>query len=138
MMKQWYDGYTLEDVGSIYNPNSVMKTVRNNQFHSYWTETSASQSLMEYISLDFNGLSKTIAKLLGGIDIPMDTNGFANDLVTFRSRDDVLTLLIHLGYLAYAQKTSLYSLLHFLMCCGILCLYESEQQKPVGCSKRRG
>lgn len=65
-------------------------------------------------------------------------NVIANDLVTFRSRDDVLTLLIHLGYLAYDQKTSLYSLLHFLMCCGILCLYESEQQKPVWCSKRRG
>ena len=138
MMKQWYDGYTLEDVGSIYNPNSVMKAVRNDQFHSYWTETSASKSLMEYISLDFDGLSKTIAELLGGIDVPVDTNGFANDLVTFRNRDDVLTLLIHLGYLAYAQKTSLYSLLHFLMCCGILCLYESEQQKPVVCSKRRG
>ena len=104
-MKQWYDGYTLEDVGSIYNPNSVMKAVRNNQFHSYWTETSASKSLMEYISLDFDGLSKTIAELLGGIDVSVDTNGFANDLVTFRGRDDVLTLLIHLGYLAYDNET---------------------------------
>ena len=104
-MKQWYDGYMLEDVGSVYNPNSVMKAVRYNRFHSYWTETSAAKSLMEYISLDFDGLSKTIAELLGGIDVSVDTNGFANDLVTFRSRDDVLTLLIHLGYLAYDDET---------------------------------
>lgn len=105
MMKQWYDGYTLEGAGSIYNPNSVMKAVRNNKFLSYWTETSAAKSLMNYISLDFDGLSKTIAELLGGIDVPVDTNGFANDLITFQNRDDVLTLLIHLGYLAYNEET---------------------------------
>ena len=105
MMKQWYDGYTLEDTGSIYNPNSVIKAVHNNKFRSYWTETSAAKSLMNYISLDFDGLSKTIAELLGGIDVPVDTNGFSNDLVTFQNRDDVLTLLIHLGYLSYNEET---------------------------------
>ena len=60
---------------------------------------------MNYISLHFDGLSKTIAELLGGIDVPVDTNGFANDLITFQNRDDVLTLLIHLGYLAYNEET---------------------------------
>ncbi len=105
MMKQWYDGYTLEGAGSVYNPNSVMKALRYNKFRSYWTETSAAKSLMDYISLDFDGLSKTIAELLGGIEVTVDTNGFANDLVTFRNRDDVLTLLIHLGYLAYEEET---------------------------------
>lgn len=102
-MKQWYDGYHLEDTGSVYNPNSVMAAIRNRRFRSYWTETSASRSLMEYISLDFDGMSRTAAELLGGIPVPVDTNGFSNDLVTFRDRDDVLTLLIHLGYLAYDE-----------------------------------
>lgn len=105
MMKQWYDGYTLERIGSVYNPNSVMKALRYNKFRSYWTETSAAKSLMDYISLDFDGLSRTIAEMLGGIEVAVDTNGFANDLVTFRNRDDVLTLLIHLGYLAYKEET---------------------------------
>jgi len=104
-MKQWYDGYTLEHAGSVYNPNSVMKAIRSNKFHSYWTETSAAKSLMDYISLDFDGLSSILAKLLGGIDVFVDTNGFANDLATFQNQDDVLTLLIHLGYLAYDEKT---------------------------------
>lgn len=103
MMKQWYDGYTFGGM-SVYNPNAVMEALRNGEFASYWTETSAAKSLMEYISLDFDGLSKTIAELLGGIEVPVDTNGFANDLVTFRGRDDVLTLLLHLGYLAYDRE----------------------------------
>ena len=104
-MKQWYDGYVLEGVGSIYNPSSVMRALHEQRFRSYWTETSASKSLMEYISLDFDGMSRTAAQLLGGIEVPVDTNGFSNDLVTFRDRDDVLTLLIHLGYLAYNEET---------------------------------
>ena len=104
-MKQWYDGYVFRDAGSIYNPNSVMEAVRNDDFDSYWTQTSAAESLMGYISLDFDGLSKTVAELIGGGTVKADTRGFANDLVTFRNRDDVLTLLIHLGYLAYDEET---------------------------------
>lgn len=56
------------------------------------------------ISMDFDGLSKTIADLLGGSMTRVNTLGFANDLKTFRNRDDVLTLLIHLGYLAYDEQ----------------------------------
>lgn len=104
-MKDWYDGYSLEDIGSIYNPNSVMKAVRSKRFLSYWTATSAAESLSWYISRDVQGLGRTIAELIGGMEVPVDINGFANDLNTFRNRDDNLTLLIHLGYLAYDVHT---------------------------------
>lgn len=101
MMKLWYDGYFFQRVGSVYNPNSVMKAARNDDFDSYWTETSAAEGLLEFISKDYNGLTKTIAELIGGVDVKVNTTGFANDLTTFRGKDDVLTLMIHLGYLAY-------------------------------------
>ena len=104
-MKRWYDGYYFPDIGSVYNPNSVMQAIDNNDFDSYWTQTSAAESLLQYISMDYTGLSATIARLIGGVEIRVNTNGFSNDLVTFRSRDDVLTLLIHLGYLAYDANT---------------------------------
>jgi len=108
-MKFWYDGYSFKNVGSVYNPNSVVKAARNDDFDSYWTETSAAEGLMEYISQDYNGLTKTIAELIAGIEVPVDPKGFANDLTTFRGKDDVLTLLIHLGYLAYnSEKKTAY------------------------------
>lgn len=103
-MKRWYDGYYFKDVGSVYNPNSVMKAIRNDDFDSYWTETSAAEGLMDYISQDYNGLSKTIAELIGGVDVKINTTGFANDLKTFRGKDDVLTLLVHFGYLSYDSE----------------------------------
>lgn len=104
-MKQWYDGYAFGRVGSVYNPNSVMRALQDHEFRSYWTETSAADSLMKYISRNEEGLGKTIAEITGGVHVPVDTNGFSNDLITFRSQDDVLTLLIHLGYLAYDRET---------------------------------
>ncbi len=103
-MKLWYDGYHLEGVGSVYNPNSVIKAARSNTFRSYWTQTSAAEGLMGYLGRDEKGLGKTIAELIGGIEVEVDTNGFANDLITFRDKDDVLTLLVHLGYLAYDEE----------------------------------
>ncbi len=104
-MKQWYDGYHFRTVPSVYNPNSVMKAIRNDDFDSYWTETSAAEGLMDYISRDYSGLTKAIAELIGGIEVKVSTTGFANDLTTFKGTDDVLTLLIHLGYLAYQEET---------------------------------
>lgn len=104
-MKQWYDGYSFRELDSVYNPSSVMKALFHHDFDTYWTQTSAAESLMEYINLDFDGLGRTVTDLTGGVEALVDTNGFANDLVTFRDRNDVLTLLIHLGYLAYDEET---------------------------------
>ena len=104
-MKHWYDGYAFCSAASVYNPNSVMKAVHNKSFRSYWTQTSTAESLMGYISLDFDGMSEIVAELIGGGTVRVDVNGFNNDFVTFKNRDDVLTLLIHLGYLAYDEVT---------------------------------
>ena len=60
--------------------------------------------MLQYISKDYNGLTKTIAELLGGVEVKVNTTGFANDLTTFRGKDDVLTLMIHLGYLSYNSE----------------------------------
>ena len=78
-MKRWYDGYSLRGTGSVYNPNSVMKAIRYHHFDSYWTETSSASSLIGYISRDFQGLRKTIAELIGGVAVNVETKGFSNN-----------------------------------------------------------
>ena len=42
--------------------------------------------------------------MLSGAAVEVHTGGFQNDMVSFQNKDDVLTLLIHLGYLGYDQK----------------------------------
>ena len=78
--------------------------MQDQKCRSYWQKTSAAESLMTYINMDFEGLQETISRLISGEEIEVDTDSFENDFETFRSRDDVLTLLIHLGYLTWNEE----------------------------------
>ena len=102
--KRWYDGYCLNGL-SIYNPNSVVEAITRNRFDSYWTKTETYEAIKIYINMNFDGLRDSIMKLIAGERIVVDTTTFTNDMVTFEVQDDVLTLLIHLGYLAYDFDT---------------------------------
>ena len=108
-MRDWYNGYTLRgrdgEAISIYNPNSVMKAAYRGKFKSYWEQSAAVHSALDYINLDFNGLGEAVEKLTAGLDVPVKTTEFRNDLVSFDSADDVLTLLIHFGYFNYDSET---------------------------------
>lgn len=102
-MRQWYDGYAVQgsDSPSVYNPNSVMEAIERREFQSYWHASSAADSLLQYVNMGFDGLPEALPSLLGGVDVPVNVRHFQNDLCSFQSRDDVLTLLIHFGYLSY-------------------------------------
>ncbi|MCD8124690.1 MAG: ATP-binding protein [Lachnospiraceae bacterium] len=100
-MKIWYDGYSFSRVSHVYSPNSVMNAVQNEEFRAYWSSSETYESLKNYITEDFDGLKDAIVQMLGGQHIHVDTMTFQNDMTSFKSRDDVITLLIHLGYLAY-------------------------------------
>lgn len=102
-VKSWYDGYDFPGCEPIYNPYSVMRALQNRKCRSYWQKTSASESLMTYINMDFDGLQEIITRLISGEEIEVNVDTFENDFETFRSRDDVLTLLTHLGYLTYDE-----------------------------------
>ena len=111
-MQQWYDGYSFKDVPHIYNPNSVVNAATYKKYISYWTKTETFESLQEYIDMNMEGLRDDIVKLIAGEDVIVDVSTFSNDMVTFHSKDDVLTLLIHLGYLAIKGSTNLGVIVH--------------------------
>ena len=103
--KKWYDGYFLEGVGSVYNPCSVVSAMRFGKFQFYWNQTETFEALRTYIDLNFEGLKDAILQMMDGKNgVPVDIRSFTNDMVTFHSRDDVLTLLVHLGYLGYRSE----------------------------------
>ncbi|MEE5993632.1 MAG: hypothetical protein V3G42_10370 [Oscillospiraceae bacterium] len=103
-MKKWYDGYDVNGT-SIYNPKSVVSAIVKKEFDDYWSKTESYDALKEYIERDFFGLHDTITRLIAGERIEVDPTTFVNDMVTFQTQDDILTLLIHLGYLSYDKKT---------------------------------
>ena len=104
-MQSWYDGYYFEKAGHIYSPNSVIEAVDSGEFGNYWSGTETYESLMAYIAMDFDGLRQLIVDMLGGQGCSIDVESFQNDITSFNSADDVITLLIHMGYMAYDSKT---------------------------------
>lgn len=99
--RRWYDGYSFRRVKSVYSPSSVIEAVRNEEFGNYWTQSETYESLKLYIEMDEDGLKESIVQMIGGMRVKIDAGTFQNDLTTLKCRDDVLTLLVHLGYLAY-------------------------------------
>ena len=104
-MAKWYDGYCFHKIKSIYSPKSVVDSLLFHCFDNYWSNTESYEALGEYIKINFDGLKDAIIQLLAGAKLRIDIRGFTNDMVTFISYQDVLTLLIHLGYLGYDFET---------------------------------
>ncbi len=100
-IKSWYDGYYLGKSVSVYTPRSVVEAVLSGVCDTYWNQTETFEALRVYIDMNFEGLRDDIIRMMSGERVRINTGNFSNDMVTFFTKDDVLTLLIHLGYLGY-------------------------------------
>ena len=74
------------------------------KFGIYWNQTETYEALKIYIQMDMDGLQDAVVRMLAGEAIKINTGTFSNDMATFASKDDVLTLLVHLGYLTYNKQ----------------------------------
>ena len=123
--KAWYDGYIFdlssdmekqpaEDVDSnylsVYSPKSVVEAMRHKKYDNYWNQTETYEALKVYIQMNYDGLKEAVVKMLAGGSIKINTGTFSNDMTTFIGKDDVLTLLVHLGYLTYDSRTKTVSI----------------------------
>lgn len=106
--KTWYDGYQLivhqkdrDEYHSMYSPKSVVEAMLRHKFGTYWNQTETYEALKLYIQMDMDGLKASVVRMLAGDSIPINIGTFSNDMTTFTSKDDILTLLVHLGYLTY-------------------------------------
>ena len=99
-VKRWYDGYQIGTY-HVYNPNAVVNLMLEGEFQSYWSGTASYEAIVPLINMDFDGLRGAVIEMLSGDHVPIDITSFQNDTVSFANKDDVLTYLIHLGYLAY-------------------------------------
>ena len=109
--RAWYDGYDLithsrdgDTHFSMYNPKSVVEAMLGHKFDAYWNQTETYEALKVYIQMNMDGLKDAVIRMLAGDHVAINTGTFLNDMTTFAGRDDVLTLLAHLGYLTYDSE----------------------------------
>jgi hypothetical protein len=109
----WYDGYDLINHGidtdthySMYSPKSVVEAMLKHKYGTYWNQTETYDALKVYIQMNMDGLKDAVVSMLAGESVAINIGTFANDMTTFSSKDDVLTLLVHLGYLTYDSENN--------------------------------
>ncbi len=110
--QEWYDGYHFvigrgekAKAVSMYSPRSVVMSMLEEYYDSYWSQTETYEALKDYIEMNYDGLQDAIVEMLAGGAVEINTNSFQNDMTTFASKDDIFTLLVHLGYLSYDENT---------------------------------
>ena len=105
-LEKWYDGYQIGDELSMFNPNSVMQSVGIGRCRSYWASTGSFDAITSYINMNYDGLKDDVVCMLAGGRVKVNPTKFQNDMSVVRSKDDVLTVLIHLGYLSFDWRTN--------------------------------
>lgn len=101
-VKKWYDGYLLNGY-QVYNPKAVVSVMTKGRFRSYWSETGSYEVVVPLICMNYDGLKNAIIEMLSGSEVEVNTATFKNDPAKIQNRDDVITYLIHLGYLGYNE-----------------------------------
>ena len=101
-IKKWYDGYLLNGY-QVYNPKAVVSIMTKERFRSYWSETASYDAIVPLINMNYDGLKTAIIEMLSGAEAKVNTATFQNDTGDIKSKDDVLTYMIHLGYLGYNE-----------------------------------
>ena len=126
-IREWYDGYEVSDIippdpdhqvqietgkppaatrYALYSPLSVVEAMTTGVIKDYWNKTETYEALADYIRMDYDGLKDAVALLMNGGRLKIDTSAYQNDMTTFHSKDDILSLLIHLGYLGFDDENS--------------------------------
>jgi hypothetical protein len=125
-VREWYDGYYLSDINPpkegeedeeinepqasqryhLYSPLSVIMAIDRGYLGNYWNNTETYEALNIYIQRNYDGLRDAISILMNGGRIKIDTSTYQNDMTTFHNKDDVLSLLVHLGYLGFDNENS--------------------------------
>ena len=104
--EEWYDGYKIGKI-SVYNPNSLVEAMMRRECSNYWQATGSYEVVSDYIKLDYDGTKSAVLEMLSDREVPVTVVDFKNKLDEIKTKDNVLTYLIHLGYLNYDKKTGL-------------------------------
>lgn len=103
--RRWYDGYRLGDY-EIYNPNAIHQLIQSHTFCNYWYQTTSSDAVKDAIAHNIDDVKRDLLRMYDGekLDI-VDFSKFNSDISELKSKDAIITYLIHLGYLAYDLKS---------------------------------
>jgi len=97
-VKKWYDGYRIGG-RDMYNPWSILKFLKENEFNEYWVNTGSLQIIQDVFYKGDDNLKNELAALLTGTPVMM----FLEDGITYPIKyvksDTFWTMLLNAGYI---------------------------------------
>lgn len=90
-MKAWYNGYLIDGM-HMYNPNSVSMALAQQDFDSYWKNTSSFASINTFITMNYAGLKDDVMTMLSGerfMSIPKPSKMTFYGFIKGRSTDGI-------------------------------------------------
>ena len=100
-LKKWYDGYYKSDGSSLFNPRSVSSALIDGICLNYWTETGPMNEIAEYIEHNVDAVREDIVKMVAGIPIEVELEGYGAEQLRLDSRDEILSAMVVFGFLSY-------------------------------------
>lgn len=101
--RRWYDGYRQRGF-DLYNPESVIRSIERGEFAGYWGMTSTYKVIVERINHEFAGIKEDVIRMISGESVDVNVGKYINTMDSFKTKDDVYTYLIHIGYLAFDKS----------------------------------
>ncbi len=101
MLEDWYDGYHNDNGISLYNPNSVVFALSENQIGNYWSKAGEYEELKDYVLNDMDGMKEAVMMLAAGEPVQVDISEYATTAQTLERKDEILSVMTVYGYLNY-------------------------------------
>ena len=81
-------------------------SIETGKFAGFWGATSSYEVISDRIQQNFAGIKDDVIRMISGESVDVNVTSYKNTMKSFVTKSDVLTYLIHLGYLAYNDNDS--------------------------------
>lgn len=97
----WYDGYHTAAGVSMYNPQSVVFALKNNQLSNYWTSSGPYDEIFYYIRNNILDVQDDLALMISGESVPAQIQEYAATVMELKTKDEIYSAMVVYGLLTY-------------------------------------
>lgn len=100
-LADWYDGYHTAAGENVYNPQSVVCALADNQISSYWTSSGPYDEIFYYIRNNVDDVLDDLALMVSGEPVEIKLQGYAAVEAELNTRNQIYSAMVVYGLLTY-------------------------------------
>lgn len=97
-LKHWYDGYYSKSGRRLYNPRSVVTSLKNNNLGNYWTSSGPYDEIYYYIENNVDEVRDDLALMVAGMSVAARSKEYAATSMNLQTRDEIFLLWLFMVF----------------------------------------